>query len=1324
MEQTVNTFSKGLQMDTHPMVQGNDTLSNALNATFVTMNGNEVILQNDMGNRRVDGAFLPAGYEPVGIKEHGGIIYIASYNPITNKCQIGSFPSPQMNYGKEDGISSDIDEDLFNQSFTESDFGEVQFQRNFSILSPFRKTEEGKKSTKDEILHGGDKFCVYFSEDTSFNEKISYFNNWIATEPEELITNYNNTNYNTDGDRDRLYSPKNKKYTLSLGVMNSQNQFTDFTPTLLRWEQYKNVYKIIEFDSNTPDYIKFNSGYFIPRSFNSDDLSETISDAQFIRNRLKLPANTYVYKLAGPLYIKKDLNVISNMTFNYYGSEVKGDNGSIKYKISLDIFYEYNCPDFLSFIGTQDSDNKYFTYENNPSNTTECLIGSNIKLVKYEDGESINWNTENNGTIDVWREISDFVETGSKTTYNPVTNTYKLKKHYVWKNNYVEEGEKCLLRIVPFTSYGLGIRNLSRLVLIDYDKLKTNELSISDFRFKREGNQMTICLGFVGYMAGIGGISNIKLEILSDDGNSAIVTKGKNDMGDPQNTGIIGIHTLDIPFDSNFEERRIYLAKISWSVDNSVTPLAAARIIDFDDNDDEEEQETTPTTPTTQEEQEITSTNTSTQVEYRWIVTTDLFNDFYEGENIVMDYGNSSTYTDKFKEVLKVKPKITVINPDEDTTFKNVYSINEEIGIYSSDTNPKNKQINYVQVGNCKINNKKIKLELDDSYPKEITATFAYNNKNNIGVSVNYTSNEVETEVKINNLDNYSKTDFGLRQYNDYTTNGFNSDRLTVTRDENGYLNINYDGTFLIREYSKGIFGTRKVTAQIENVFRSIFETELTEEKLFDQCGVVEVFHGWWNTTDYSDDNRRTMIAFSFQSGDEEQAFNVSKNNILQGSMFSSKDIFLPVGHTTYYAEDNSRHHCIINYPNTFKIYNGETRREKTEYETNDIYKVLNDEVFQSYITEFQDKPNFKFEFRNKNFIIGTTMQTIVTSFRNNHRKEGDPEYEQFRYCLRPIILWMRIGSESQRYDWAMLPLVDVNGFIDELWDQYSELHDKDNVELVKYISENLIKKYGYLGNNQQLMFKIRGGEKDGNKLILEYLKSRIKNFYYKCNNSEEQAEFYKLNQIEHIYYFDDSLKLTPKLEIEISRNVTEKLTASLKNNGINQVFKTDINEVTKEDISDKDLTISFTSKKPEVSELENTINSINTLKYALCENGNYYVTLNGQEFEEGDKNKIIIKDERGNFERLENDLIYSDSGRTGNDYYFPYIVPSYNVPSGIGLIEHIGDLVPESPTTEWIETETYLEFDFQRNGNQFEPKDPTDPNPDFPPTIPQSLLK
>jgi len=81
----MSTFKDGLVMDMNPMASKNTTLSDALNATFVTMRGNELVLQNDYGNGRIEKAYLPPGYIPIGMKEYGGIIYIASYNPLTNK---------------------------------------------------------------------------------------------------------------------------------------------------------------------------------------------------------------------------------------------------------------------------------------------------------------------------------------------------------------------------------------------------------------------------------------------------------------------------------------------------------------------------------------------------------------------------------------------------------------------------------------------------------------------------------------------------------------------------------------------------------------------------------------------------------------------------------------------------------------------------------------------------------------------------------------------------------------------------------------------------------------------------------------------------------------------------------------------------------------------------------------------------------------------------------------------------------------------------------------------------------------------------------------
>jgi hypothetical protein len=85
MKKTTNSWSEGLIMDFAPENTSPNSLTSALNATLITYNGNENMLQNDMGNGRIETAFLPEGYIPVGTCEYGDIIYIVSYNPLTNK---------------------------------------------------------------------------------------------------------------------------------------------------------------------------------------------------------------------------------------------------------------------------------------------------------------------------------------------------------------------------------------------------------------------------------------------------------------------------------------------------------------------------------------------------------------------------------------------------------------------------------------------------------------------------------------------------------------------------------------------------------------------------------------------------------------------------------------------------------------------------------------------------------------------------------------------------------------------------------------------------------------------------------------------------------------------------------------------------------------------------------------------------------------------------------------------------------------------------------------------------------------------------------------
>ena len=50
IRKATNKFAKGLIMDFSPENTRNEVLTHALNATLLTFNGNELALQNDMGN--------------------------------------------------------------------------------------------------------------------------------------------------------------------------------------------------------------------------------------------------------------------------------------------------------------------------------------------------------------------------------------------------------------------------------------------------------------------------------------------------------------------------------------------------------------------------------------------------------------------------------------------------------------------------------------------------------------------------------------------------------------------------------------------------------------------------------------------------------------------------------------------------------------------------------------------------------------------------------------------------------------------------------------------------------------------------------------------------------------------------------------------------------------------------------------------------------------------------------------------------------------------------------------------------------------------------
>ena len=167
-KEAINTFGEGLIMDLHPLTTPSNVLTNCLNGTIITYNGNEFVLQNDMGNGEVHTAYLDKGYVPVGMKEHGGIIYVAAHNPITGKSQIGSFPSPQQLYEGEDLNVTPIRFN-FNEFITMK--GTVPY-----IELEYYKQKLFQVNNSDEvkIFHPGDRFVIVTNSiDATIKEAIN-----------------------------------------------------------------------------------------------------------------------------------------------------------------------------------------------------------------------------------------------------------------------------------------------------------------------------------------------------------------------------------------------------------------------------------------------------------------------------------------------------------------------------------------------------------------------------------------------------------------------------------------------------------------------------------------------------------------------------------------------------------------------------------------------------------------------------------------------------------------------------------------------------------------------------------------------------------------------------------------------------------------------------------------------------------------------------------------------------------------------------------------------------------------------------------------------
>ena len=361
-----NTFTKGLIMDFSPTVAKDNCMTNALNATLLTFNGNEMSLQQDMGNGRVETAYLPEGYVPVGSCEFGDIIYIVSYNPLENKSQIGCFPSPERN------VSSDEITDL-QQTLSASDFQELNGNAPTGVI---------KATTVKKIVYGnknmnpGDKYIIY--EEDSDNLK----------EDGVTLSDYANTSHEHDT------WPKLLK--LSVVSIEDSGKIVDLNASV-KW--YDNDYYLTSLDTTS---------------------TGTTPDLDSYRSLVSSAYSVFQSKVSGKLAILAELEAIDGFscTYDVYTTNTTGDDGTTETSYSI-YFYtswtnSHNDINPSGFIFTQSA----WTKDEN-GGKLYCPVTANGSTVTYEYGNAaIDTPVVVNGT-DTGYNVSSVYE---------YSRTYKLEE--------------------------------------------------------------------------------------------------------------------------------------------------------------------------------------------------------------------------------------------------------------------------------------------------------------------------------------------------------------------------------------------------------------------------------------------------------------------------------------------------------------------------------------------------------------------------------------------------------------------------------------------------------------------------------------------------------------------------------------------------------------------------------------------------------------------------------------------------------------------------------------------------------------------------------
>lgn len=500
--QAQNTFNEGMVLDNHPLMTPNTVLTDALNATLVTMNGNEMVLQNDMGNARVENAKLPPGYIPIGMKEYGGIIYIACYNPLTNKGQIGCFPSPQRQK-----TATQISEITPTFKFPDVTYiKEENDEEWYKINSLLTKCEIFPKGT---IIRSGDKFSVGLPISSMFGTDN------IDSTGENFISNYDNV------ENGLVKTPMNRMYTFGVATLDNNGQLRDITNQLKRYKGGQQV----QFSNIDSDLYKFNCGYW-QNEMSTEDKDGLVSSELMDQTNVQSKLNTYNSKLFGRLFLYAKYNTVQSIEVSVIGYKKLDDNNTInnpiytghtdndysdvelpliqnqKYlqidsKILLLIYvnYKYNCPDGSKSLNSKNLVEPLEGYEYYFDKNDQNIIRG-IQFI-------INNNSIYNLPFSIPNDYNKNYNLGyGYPLYDKITNIYSFSQVYALPLNTTDKISWTAYPVTYFYDNGLKFGEIPDESVsgeLNPDNINSGKMELNAWRYYVNNDRVLLTWGFESY---------------------------------------------------------------------------------------------------------------------------------------------------------------------------------------------------------------------------------------------------------------------------------------------------------------------------------------------------------------------------------------------------------------------------------------------------------------------------------------------------------------------------------------------------------------------------------------------------------------------------------------------------------------------------------------------------------------------------------------------------------------------------------------------------------------------------------------------------------